>query len=179
MTTLRRRAFVTGATLSALGFAAACKQSKPESLGEPAKGEPARAEPAKGGPTAAASDAIGPLLAPAALAARVADIKSGKIAVLYMGPDHLFGQGHVPGARNIGEAGEAEGRRALTAALATIPAETEIVLYCGCCPVRSCPNVRPASAALRALGRANASVLDLPTRFAADWKDKGYPVERS
>jgi hypothetical protein len=174
MHTLRRRAFVTGAALSALGFAAACQQSKPEALGEPGKGEPG-----KGGSPAAASDAIGPLLAPAALAARVADIKSGKIAVLYMGPDHLFGQGHVPGARNIGEAGDDEGRRALTAALAAIPAETEIVVYCGCCPVRSCPNIRPASAALRALGRANARVLDLPTRFATDWKDKGYPVERT
>jgi hypothetical protein len=43
---------------------------------------------------------------------------------------------------------------------------------------RVCPNVRPASAALRALGRPNASVLDLPTRFADDWADNGYPVER-
>lgn len=107
------------------------------------------------------------------------DVKAGKIAVLYVGPDTLFGRGHVPGARKVGAVDSDEGRRALSDALAKIPAETEIVLYCGCCPVKNCPNVRPASAALRTLGRPNARVLDLPTRFATDWTDKGYPVERS
>ena len=106
------------------------------------------------------------------------DVKAGKIVVLYVGPDMLFGRGHVPGARNVGPPDSAEGRRALTDVLAKIPPDTEIVLYCGCCPVRSCPNVRPASAALRALGRTNAHMLDLPTRFTTDWADKGYPVER-
>jgi len=126
-----------------------------------------------------AEETIGPLLAPAALAARIDDVKAGKVAVLYVGPDALFGRGHVPGARKLGAVDSEEGRRALAAALASVPPETEIVLYCGCCPVASCPNVRPASAALRALGRPNARVLDLPTRFATDWADKGYPVERS
>ncbi len=131
------------------------------------------------GDAAAAEETIGPLLAPAALAARLDDVKAGKIAVLYVGPDTLFGRGHVPGARKVGAVDSDEGRRALLDALAKIPAETEVVLYCGCCPVRSCPNVRPASATLRSLGRANARVLDLPTRFATDWTEKGYPVERS
>lgn len=122
---------------------------------------------------------VGPLVTPADLAARVEQIKAGKIAVLYVGPEVLFRRGHVPGAQNVGEAGTQEGHEALLAALARVPKDTEVVLYCGCCPVRSCPNVRPASAAIRASGRANARVLDLPTRFATDWADKGYPVERS
>jgi thiosulfate/3-mercaptopyruvate sulfurtransferase len=133
----------------------------------------------KKGDDAATEASIGPLLAPAALASRVDDIATGKIAVLYVGPDALFGRGHVPGARNVGAVDSDRGRRALSEALAAIPAETDIVLYCGCCPVRSCPNIRPASAAIRTLGRANAHVLDLPTRFSTDWSDKGYPVERS
>ncbi len=149
-----RRAFVAGALSAAL---AACKK----------------------GDDTATEASIGPLLAPSALAARVDDIKGGKVAVLYVGPDALFGRGHVPGARNVGAVDSEGGRRALSEALAAIPAETDIVLYCGCCPVRSCPNIRPASAALRKLGRANAHVLDLPTRFSTDWSDKGYPVERS
>lgn len=149
-----RRAFVAGALSVAL---AACKK----------------------GDDTATEASIGPLLAPSALAARVDDIKGGKVAVLYVGPDALFGRGHVPGARNVGAVDSEGGRRALSEALAAIPAETDIVLYCGCCPVRSCPNIRPASAALRKLGRANAHVLDLPTRFSTDWSDKGYPVERS
>ena len=125
-----------------------------------------------------AEDTIGPLLSPSVLAARLDEVKAGKIAVLYVGPDTLFGRGHVPGARKIGALDSDQGRRALSDVLAKIPADTEIVLYCGCCPVKNCPNVRPASAALRALGRPNARVLDLPTRFATDWADKGYPVER-
>jgi thiosulfate/3-mercaptopyruvate sulfurtransferase len=131
----------------------------------------------KGDAAASAEEPIGPLLAPGALAARIDDVKSGKVAVLYVGPDTLFARGHVPGARKVGPVNSDEGRRALADTLAKIPAETEIVLYCGCCPVKHCPNVRPASAALRSLGRANAHVLDLPTRFAMDWVDKGYPVE--
>jgi len=127
----------------------------------------------------AAETSIGPLLAPATLAARIDDVKAGKIVVLYVGPDKLFGRGHIPGARNVGTIESEDGRRAVSDALSKIPPEVEVVLYCGCCPVKNCPNVRPASAMLRALGRANARVLDLPTRFADDWADKGYPVERS
>ena len=131
--------------------------------------------------SAAGADAapeIGPLFAPADLAARMADVTAGKIVVLYVGPDMLFAKGHVPGARKIGEASSEDGKQALDLALASAAADAEIVLYCGCCPVKSCPNVRPASAALRARGRARSWVLDLPTRFATDWADKGYPVER-
>lgn len=153
-TLVKRRAFVAGTIAVALG--AACKKSDD-----------------------AGGDEMGPWMPPADLAARLAEVKAGKIAVLYVGPDALFGRGHVPGARNIGPAESAEGRAALAAAMAAVPAETEIVVYCGCCPVRSCPNVRPASAALRALGRKNARVLDLPTRFGTDWTDKGFAVERS
>lgn len=120
-----------------------------------------------------------PRMAPAALAARVDDIKSGKIVVLYVGPRALFGRGRVPGARALPEVDSAEGLQALRAALSATPETSEIVVYCGCCPVRNCPNVRPAGEAIRALGRKNAYVLDLPTRFATDWADKGYPVERS
>ncbi len=76
------------------------------------------------GDAAPAEEAIGPLLPPAALAARVDDIKSGKIAVLYVGPDALFGRGHVPGARKVSALDSDEGRRALSDALAKISAET-------------------------------------------------------
>jgi thiosulfate/3-mercaptopyruvate sulfurtransferase len=158
MRNVPRRGFLLGGATALL--AAACRSTSDSS-------------------DAGAAAEIGPLVAPAALAGRLDDVKSGKIAVLYVGPDTLFGRGHVPGARNVGEAGSSEGRRALSSALALVPKEAEIVLYCGCCPYRNCPNVRPASAALKELGRPNARVLDLPTRFATDWADKGYPVERS
>lgn len=155
METIARRSFLTSLAVLAVG-AGACRKTD----------------------DSAAEDAIGPLLAPSALAARIDEIRAGKIAVLYVGPDVLFGRGHVPGAKKLGPVESEEGRRALADALAKVPPESEVVVYCGCCPYRSCPNVRPASAAVRALGRTKAYVLDLPTRFATDWVEKGYPVER-
>lgn len=126
-----------------------------------------------------ADEPIGPHLAPATLASRLEEVKSGKVAVFYVGPGALFARGHVPGARNVGEADSSEGLAAIRNLLTSTPADTEVVFYCGCCPVRSCPNVRPVSAAIRASGRKNAWVLDLPTRFSTDWADKGFAVERS
>jgi thiosulfate/3-mercaptopyruvate sulfurtransferase len=128
--------------------------------------------------TTAGDDApLGPLVSTSAIAGRLGDVKSGKLVVLYVGPDMLFSRGRIPGAKNVGEAGTDEGRRALKEALAALAPGTEAVVYCGCCPVRSCPNVRPASAEIRA-SKANAHLLDLPTRFTTDWADKGLPVER-
>lgn len=105
------------------------------------------------------------------------DVASGKIAVLFVGFESMFSLGHIPGARNVGPASESSGLRELERALRALPADTEAVLYCGCCPVADCPNVRPASALLARLGRKNSYLLDLPTRFSTDWVDKGYPVE--
>jgi thiosulfate/3-mercaptopyruvate sulfurtransferase len=154
---MRRRDFVAG-TFAATILSVACRSSSDGSD---------------------SSEPIGPNLAPAALAARLGDVSGGKIAVLYVGPPALFARGHVPGAKNIGEVSTADGRGALAAAVAALAPETEVVLYCGCCPLKNCPNVRPASAFIRGSGRKNAHVLDLPTRFATDWADKGYPVERA
>ena len=124
------------------------------------------------------NDTIGPYMAPAVLAARLADVKSGKVQLLHVGPEAVFRRGRIPGARWIGEAGEDDGYAALVDAMKKAPADTELVLYCGCCAVRDCPNVRPASRALREAGHPKTSVLDLPTNFKTDWENKGYATER-
>lgn len=116
-----------------------------------------------------------PLLPPADLAARIADVKAGKVVVLHVGPEYLWRKAHVPGSRWIGEAGSGDGEAALQAALKDVPAQVEMVAYCGCCPVSHCPNLRPARRLLA--GRAGASFLDLPTNFRTDWMNKGLPVE--
>lgn len=158
-----RRHFLAGLGAAGLLSAlAACSRAS----GAPGSGE-SQAEPLA--PKA-------PLLAPAALSARLADVQSGKIAVLQVGPKYLWGKSHIPGSRWIGEAGEGDGLAALQAALEALPIETEVVAYCGCCPVSHCPNLGPARRALA--GRTKASFLDLPTNFRTDWIDKGFPVER-
>lgn len=120
---------------------------------------------------------IGPLLAPATLAARLSAPDRANLAIFYVGPPVLFAKGRIPGAKMLPPPDSDEARKALQTELSRVPKDRDVVLYCGCCPVKSCPNVRPASTAVRALGRSNAWVLDLPTRFATDWTEKGYPVE--
>jgi thiosulfate/3-mercaptopyruvate sulfurtransferase len=134
--------------------------------------------PAGGSTGSEPPEPLGPMLAPAELAKRIDDVKAGKVLVLYVGPELLYAQGRVPGARQLPETGTAAGREALTRTIRETPQETEIVVYCGCCPYGPCQNVRPASEILRASGRTNAKYLDLPTNFKTDWANKGYPVER-
>ncbi len=126
--------------------------------------------------TPAADVKLAPLLPPADLAARLSDIKAGKIAVLHIGPKLLFQRERIPGSRWVGETGTSEGLAALEAAVNAIPAEVEVVAYCGCCPVANCPNVFPARQALGK--RARATVLDLPSNFRTDWAKKGYAIEQ-
>ncbi len=129
-------------------------------------------------PAPAPAQALGPMLSPAALAKHLDDVKAGRTVVFNVGPAILFSHAHVPGARALGEAGTDSGYQALVKAIAATPKDTQIVVYCGCCPYRHCPNVHPANRALHASGRKNVKLLDLPENFRTDWEQKGYPVER-
>ena len=60
---------------------------------------------------------------------------------------------------------------------ASLPKDSSIVLYCGCCPLEKCPNLRPAFSAMKDFGFARLRVLLLPTNFNTDWVEKGYPVQ--
>jgi hypothetical protein len=73
-------------------------------------------------------------------------------------------------------ASEPEGMQAYRAELAKLPRDTQVVLYCGCCPYKDCPNVRPAVAALNEMKFTNYRVLDMPTNINVDWINKGYPM---
>src|SRR6478735_534138 len=52
-----------------------------------------------------------------------------------------------------------------------------VVVYCGCCSLASCPNIRPIYDALIAQGFKNAKVLEIPEGIKPDWVAKGYPME--
>jgi len=41
-----------------------------------------------------------------------------------------------------------------------------------------CPNVRPVFSALHDMGCRRVRVLSLPTDFAKDWAEKGYPYDK-
>ncbi len=89
----------------------------------------------------------------------------------------LYRQRHIAHAQFAGPGSKPEGLDALEQAVAALPKDAEIVIYCGCCPMDKCPNIRPAYRRLKELGFSTVRVLDLPTNFHTDWVSKGYPVE--
>jgi thiosulfate/3-mercaptopyruvate sulfurtransferase len=98
--------------------------------------------------------------------------------VVYVGFRTLFAGGHIPGATFHGTGSTEQGLAEFKKWADALPRTTNLVIYCGCCPLEKCPNIRPAFAALREMGFKKLRVLALPTSFAADWAGKGYPVQK-
>ncbi len=88
----------------------------------------------------------------------------------------LYRNRHIENAVFAGPGRDTEGITALKAAVKNAPKDAEIVIYCGCCPMDHCPNLRPAFRALKELGFTNIHALSIPTNFNTDWVGKGYPV---
>ncbi len=99
-------------------------------------------------------------------------------AIFMVGPRILYNGDHIKGAAFAGPAGNAAGLTLLREQTARLPKDTAIVIYCGCCPMEHCPNIRPAFAALRDAGFQNVKVLRIPTNLVTDWTNRGYPVEK-
>jgi len=111
------------------------------------------------------------------LAKELGDAKNAP-TVLFLGFKRLYSAGHIKGAQYHGTAGSEEGLKELTAWATGIPRTTSLVIYCGCCPMERCPNIRPAFKALQGLGFKNVRVLLLPQDFATDWAGKGFPYDK-
>lgn len=115
---------------------------------------------------------------PAALAKILTDKSSSVPTVVFVGFRSLYVGGHVPDAAYHGTASTEQGLAELKAWAASLPRSTDLVIYCGCCPIDKCPNLRPAYTALSGMGFKKLRVLVLPTSFAVDWADKGYPMQK-
>lgn len=81
----------------------------------------------------------------------------------------------IPHSIDIGMTNDAKNVAKLKDSLNTLPRNSNIVIYCGCCPFDHCPNVRPAIALLRQMKFTNYHLLDLPHNIKTDWIAKGYP----
>jgi len=84
----------------------------------------------------------------------------------------------IPHSIDIRMVKEQENLKKFKKELSTVPKETKIVIYCGCCPFDHCPNVRPAIAVLKDMKFTTYRLLNLPNNIKADWIDKGYPVSK-
>jgi rhodanese-related sulfurtransferase len=103
--------------------------------------------------------------------------KAGPL-LLHVGSHMLYLQAHIPGSEYLGAGSTDQGIQNLRKRVSSLPKNTAIVLYCGCCPWSHCPNVNPAYDALQQMGFTNVKVLYLANNFGADWVDKGYPVAK-
>lgn len=110
------------------------------------------------------------LMEPAVLAQRLKSSRDLPV-ILSLGAGNI-----IPGSKDTGATGEKAGLENLKKELEDLPKDTEIVLYCGCCPFNVCPNVRPAFSLLNEKGFTNHHLLNLPENIKVDWIDKGYAV---
>jgi thiosulfate/3-mercaptopyruvate sulfurtransferase len=116
---------------------------------------------------------------PAALVAElIAKDQAGKPTVVCVGFRPLYQGAHIPGASFHGAASTTNGIADLKHWARLVPRAANVVLYCGCCPLERCPNLKPAFLALREVGFTNLRVLLLPNDFNTDWIEKGYAVEK-
>jgi thiosulfate/3-mercaptopyruvate sulfurtransferase len=101
-----------------------------------------------------------------------------KPLILQVGSHVLFAEAHIPGAEYAGPTNQEAGLQILKDRVATLSKDTDIVLYCGCCPWDRCPNIAPAYNQLHAMGFTHLKVLYIADNFDSNWVAKGYPVAK-
>ncbi len=112
------------------------------------------------------------LIEPAALANMISGSGGQKPPVIInIGP-----LGDVKGAIHVGPVNNTAGLDKLKKTLANVPKDKMVVIYCGCCPFRNCPNIRPAFKMLKEQGYTNPKLLNLKQNLKVDWTDYGYPM---
>ena len=117
-------------------------------------------------------------ITPEDLAKQMQTAQSKAPLILNVGPHTLYDQAHIRGAEYIGAAADEEGRAKLRERVKSLPKNTDIVLYCGCCPWDHCPNIRPAFSELQRMGFTHVKTMFVAHDIGIDWVDKGYPTEK-
>lgn len=116
------------------------------------------------------------LLEPAALAQTLQG-KAKPPVIISVVFKALYDNKHLPHALYAGPGSTPAGIEDLKKAAASLSKDADIVLYCGCCPMLQCPNIRPAYQTLKQMGFTKVRVLRIATNMATDWYGKGYPSE--
>jgi rhodanese-related sulfurtransferase len=116
------------------------------------------------------------LVEPADFAASLAAPTQPKPLMLQVGFRKAYAQAHIPGSEYVGAGSDEEGLGALRQRVAKLPKDSAIVIYCGCCPWKKCPNIAAAYDALQQLGFKNVKVIHINEDFGTDWADKGFPT---
>ena len=113
------------------------------------------------------------LMQPEKLAAIMNDSTAVKPLIISVGPVDL-----IKGAIKTGPAKEKENLKDLKKLLSKADRKREIVIYCGCCPFKDCPNIRPAFSLLTEMKFTNRKLLNLLRNLKVDWIDHNYPMSK-
>jgi len=111
------------------------------------------------------------LMTPKDLATIINSSTEVKPLIISVGPAGL-----IKDAINIGPANDKENLKKLKELLSKEKKDKEIVIYCGCCPFKNCPNIRPAFSLLNSMKFTQHKLLDLPHNLKADWINYDYPM---
>jgi thiosulfate/3-mercaptopyruvate sulfurtransferase len=116
------------------------------------------------------------LIRPDSLAAMLKLPEAKRPLLFHVGFKALYEEGAIPGSKYVGPCSKPQGIDSLKAAVARLPKDRSIVIYCGCCPWGDCPNMRPAYRTLHAMGFKNARAMYVVKNLDNDWVAKGYPI---
>ncbi len=110
------------------------------------------------------------LIAPEVVAQKIINNEQGM---------YIFNTGPVDdikGAINIGPVEQAKYLDKFKQIVDTLDPTSKVYIYCGCCPLAVCPNLKPAYALLQAKGFAEYKVIQMVQGIEEDWISKGYPT---
>ena len=111
------------------------------------------------------------LMEPADLAKILNNQKAAQPVVFCIGP-----QAVIKNSIYIGSTRDKNNLNTLKQKLEKLPKNSNIIIYCGCCPFDRCPNIRPAFDLLNEMQFKNQKLLNLTRNIKVDWIDKGYPI---
>jgi thiosulfate/3-mercaptopyruvate sulfurtransferase len=100
------------------------------------------------------------------------DPNAKKPVIINVGP-----MANIKTAISTGAANSPEGMQKFRTEASRLKKTDKIVIYCGCCTMSNCPNIREAFSYLNKEGFKNHMVLDIQTGIVEDWSGKGYPMQ--
>lgn len=82
----------------------------------------------------------------------------------------------IPGSLDFGPGKESSSLIKMRTTIGGNDKNKPVLIYCGCCPFKDCPNIRPAFSLLKNMGFQKPLLLNISNNMKTDWIDKGYPV---
>ena len=111
------------------------------------------------------------LMEPQSLATLINDSLASKPLIINIGP-----AGSIKGSIKIGPTNDRDNLDKLKNLLSKEDKNRTVVIYCGCCPFKNCPNIRPAFLLLQKMKFTDPKLLNLSNNLKIDWINHQYPM---